>query len=306
MSTSGFHSQPIQWILDWDGTITKQDTLDSLVGIAASTKPGFPTKQHWDRVTQAYINDYIETLEKLAPQGRLPKDLLSEKDLLLKLRDVEQRSLDRVSSSGIFAGLSGRQLDDGATTAIVDKQVQLRNGFKHFLDLVRRRQVRYEDTMCILSVNWSRRFITACLRAADAKINLMCTLSNELDGINEDMPSKGHIGAAEERVIISSGDKLRELERIRRQIAVSGRQAVIVYVGDSWTDIECLLAADLGICIRDEPMGSSQKKLAEALQRLGIACPHLKDFHDIGVQRVAWARDFEEIWEWIESNAPES
>jgi len=74
-----------------------------------------------------------------------------------------------------------------------------------------------------------------------------------------------------------------------------------VYVGDSWTDIECLLAADLGICIRDSPMGSSQAKLAEALTRLGISCLRLKDYKDADEWGVVWASDFAEICDWVES-----
>ena len=97
--------------------------------------------------------------------------------------------------------------------------------------------------------------------------------------------------------IVSSSDKLRRLEDIRQ----NAKGNPIVYVGDSWTDIECLLAADLGICIRDEPMGSSQRQLAEALERLGVECPRLKErvVGDDGM--LFWARDYTEIQECMKS-----
>ena len=74
-----------------------------------------------------------------------------------------------------------------------------------------------------------------------------------------------------------------------------------VYIGDSWTDIESLLAADLGICIRDDPMGSSQRKLAEALERLSIPCPRLRDWEQNDEPSVVWVSDFGEIMDWIET-----
>lgn len=46
---------------------------------------------------------------------------------------------------------------------------------------------------------------------------------------------------------------------------------LVVYIGDSTTDLECLLAADVGICMRDaEAMGSSQRELAETCVRIGV------------------------------------
>lgn len=46
---------------------------------------------------------------------------------------------------------------------------------------------------------------------------------------------------------------------------------LVVYIGDSTTDLECLLAADVGICMRDaEAMDSSQRELAETCVRIGV------------------------------------
>jgi 2-hydroxy-3-keto-5-methylthiopentenyl-1-phosphate phosphatase len=302
MSTKAIqNNQPIHWILDWDGTITKKDTLDSLVSIAATAKPTFPTREHWTSVSQAYIDDYSRTLKQLSPDGSLPTTVVEEKRLLEKLREVEQRSLDRVSSSGIFAGLTGQAINTGAHQVIASHQVELRNGSSSFFQYI---HSQGSDPV-ILSVNWSRHFIRSCLSAASISLPRSCIHTNELDQIDSGNPSNGHIVSADPSgdVIISSGDKLRTLEQMRTSHfhARSGETTPIVYVGDSWTDIECLLAADLGICIRDEPVGSSQRKLMEALERLGVECPRLRDWKNSDAKGIAWARDFCEIKDWVDS-----
>ncbi|KAI4699613.1 hypothetical protein J4E81_004640 [Alternaria sp. BMP 2799] len=291
-------SSPIYWILDWDGTITKKDTLDALVNISAATKPNFPTHDHWNSVSKAYMDDYTATLAQLAPNGTLPSTISAEKQLLAQMRAVEQRSLDRVSSSGIFAGLTRDTIDAGAKQAVHSRAVELRTGFESFFRHVQ--HDRKEDGFMLLSVNWSRTFIKSCLGEADiVDVPTSSVMANELDNVEAGEPSTGRIISTvhdDAGIIMSSGDKLEKMKHTQ----LKGQ---IVYVGDSWTDIECLLAADLGICIRDEPMGGSQKKLAESLTRLGVSCPHLSNFKEADEWGVVWARDFAEIQDWIASKS---
>lgn len=288
-------SQPIHWVLDWDGTITRRDTLDALVNIAASAKPDSPVLEEWNRVSEAYTADYTAALGRLTPGGKLPSPIHEEKQLLKALASVERTSLDRVSASKIFAGLTQKLLEEGASNAIKSKKVEIRNGFADFLRL---KQVRNHDTLHLLSVNWSRHFISACLKAASTPVDKTSILANELDGIDANRTSHGIISpkGEAEMSIISSSDKLECMTRLKKQDKRS-----IVYMGDSWTDIECLLEADLGICIRDEPMGSSQKKLAERLESLGVHCPHLSDLRETDVWQVAWTRDFADIRVWLDA-----
>ena len=72
----------------------------------------------------------------------------------------------------------------------------------------------------------------------------------------------------------------------------------IVYIGDSWTDFECLLAADLGICTHDDPPTSTQRKLMDSFQRVGVHCPHMQDLKEADDWGVVWAEDFTEILQW--------
>ncbi|KAF2854809.1 hypothetical protein T440DRAFT_243653 [Plenodomus tracheiphilus IPT5] len=287
---------PIHWVLDWDGTITQHDTLSTLVSVASSTKPSFPTSEHWSRVTKAYLKDYNNTLSRLASNGKLPSTLPEENKLLHHMRVVEERSLTRVSESGIFADLTWEDIHKGAGQAVRKQEVSLRTGYTAFYEEFVNQDTRQIDEITILSVNWSSHFIASCLSASHPSLPVPQILSNELEGLSPSIPttpSSGHILPT----IISSGDKLQQLQRLRSE---NGRSRPIVYVGDSWTDIEAILAADLGICIRDEPMGSSQRQLAEALERLGVECSRLGEGREREGEggRAAWASDWEEIRLW--------
>ncbi|KNG49016.1 haloacid dehalogenase-like hydrolase protein [Stemphylium lycopersici] len=208
--------QPMHWILDWDGTITTKDTLDTLVHISSTRKPDFPTTDHWNRVSQAYMDDYSATLKLLVPDGLLPTTVRDEKRLLGQMRHVELRSLERVSDSGIFAGLTEQTIDEGAGKAIQSGQVQLRNHFSSFHKHV---QESKGQTFNILSVNWSRHFIWSCLGAAGVTVPCDAIVSNELDSISAGEASGGRIVSAVtayRNLIVSSGDKLQTLEQMPR------------------------------------------------------------------------------------------
>ncbi len=292
---------PIHWVLDWDGTLTERDTLHALVNIAANCKPTSPVLEEWTRVSRAYIADYENTLQVYAPGASLPSTVADEKALLGVLEAVEQRSVDRVSASAIFKGLTLDDLEKGAAEAVETDTVHLREGCTHFLSHVQSRKGLKEggpDATSILSVNWSRRFIAGCLRAARVNHDhpiLTSIYSNELEVLEPGQTTSGRICVDPDTRIISSGDKLVQLELLRQKGSKTPQPVPVVYVGDSWTDLECLLAADMGICIRDEPMTSTQKKLQDSLARVGVECVRL---HAGSVRGVVWVRSFEEIIEW--------
>lgn len=98
--------------------------------------------------------------------------------------------------------------------------------------------------------------------------------------------------------IVSSADKLAYLQNLRLANPYTMHPTPVIYIGDSWTDFEALLAADLGICIRDDPVGSSQATLKGSFERLGIECPHIMEREKCGEWGVVWARGFDEIVEW--------
>jgi hypothetical protein len=71
--------------------------------------------------------------------------------------------------------------------------------------------------------------------------------------------------------------------------------SIVAYVGDSLTDIECLLEAGVGIIIINEGKVS---KVKELLEQNKVAVKHVSDFQQAEVEGQTtkwWARDFVEI-----------
>lgn len=296
-------SAPIHWIFDWDGTLTKRDTLDALVNLAAKHRATSLIAEKWKAITDAYFADYERTLAA----HTLPSTVSEEKDFVRKLESVEQKSIDRVSNSGIFAGLTPKEIESGAAEAIASNQVQIREGchdfFRHLRSRVDGRNAR-PDAVNILSVNWSQRFIAACLRSADLDFGrsaLELIYSNELEGIRRGEEASGRICVDTECRMISSRDKLGRLEQLRKNDMTTGIPIPLIYIGDSWTDFECLLAADLGICVRDDPITSTQQRLLDCFTRLGVRCPRLRDAEEVDSWRVVWIKDYCEILDWMQS-----
>lgn len=290
-------NQEIHWMLDWDGTITKKDTLDALVHVAEEKKPSAMISKKWEEVVDAYLKDYQTMFKKLAPDGHLPTSFEEEKEMLHSLEEVEQRSLDRVYGYGVFQGLTLDDLERGAIEAITYRRVQIREGYNEFLQA----RTNPKRPLNIISVNWSARFIEACLKAANISSNIGAISSNEI-GVDGCITASSPFQLSDVKALVSSRHKFQvfSLNRTACDIA-NGYSYPAVYIGDSWTDLECLLAAELGICIRDEPMTSAQQKLADSLRRLGVNCARLKGTKNTDSWSIVWASDFYEIAEWIKT-----
>ena len=93
-------------------------------------------------------------------------------------------------------------------------------------------------------------------------------------------------------VLASSGDKLAALRAIMQRRAEHDDHGdrPVLYVGDSTTDLECLLWGR-GIVISEDG-GSSA---IQTLQRIGYDVPRLKDAGPAA--SLAWAVGFDEIRE---------
>jgi len=110
---------------------------------------------------------------------------------------------------------------------------------------------------------------------------------------------------SQEAGIYVSADKAREMadmvQQQRNRILQQGPGGTkpdlrTIYVGDSLPDLECLLAADIGILIRTATMDSEQHELSKALRRLGISFSWLGHYtQQRKAARLWWAQDLEEI-----------
>lgn len=297
----------IRLVLDWDGTLTKKDTLHLVAAIgydhnrSASLRP-------WDDIVQAYISDYKKHAAQYSPALQDRRTAIEESCWLASLKEVERRSIERVRTAGIFKGVTEENVVSASRSAVQEGKLQLRPGSLQLLNALNtssQASSRAAPPVSILSVNWSARFIKACLATAlttsgspdHIMLDAIPIYANELP-LDEDQPTS---------YICTSEDKLAKLEQVREE----DQNAAIVYVGDSATDFDCLVAADIGICVRDEPLGSGQKELKDTLERVGIEISRLEpeafeklekgsglDSHDEGQshkRKIWWVSDLDEI-----------
>ncbi|EKG14794.1 hypothetical protein MPH_08069 [Macrophomina phaseolina MS6] len=304
---------PIHLVLDWDGTTTRRDTLHFLGKICADSAHYRSIKQDdapstatsWDDIVKAYLDDFNAHLSSYRPEKARRTTIADEKAWLASLEAVESSSLRRVEEAAIFKGVTAEGVRNGAVKAVNSGELELRPGWSALLG--------QGIKTTILSVNWSATFIRECLRAAAAKepdaeslqqaVERITILANEIDGLSDPHGSSGllnppHPGAeGEKRGIRTSADKIANMPTPVKY----GGEELVVYVGDSATDFEALLAADVGICVRDEDEPSSgQKELAEALTRVGIEQHRIKLLAEMppaddSAVRVYWAKNLQEV-----------
>ncbi|KAI5237163.1 hypothetical protein E4T43_08157 [Aureobasidium subglaciale] len=307
--------RPIHLILDWDGTLTCKDSL-SLVGSIAYYANSSKSLPPWSDFVTGYMNDYTEHATQYYPQSTARTTIDQERQWLASLVPVEDKSVRRVESSGIFKGVKAGHVDHIATSSVRNADLRLRN---HWDSLFRTVLSNPSNQISILSVNWSARFIRQSLLSASSQITLghRDTLSAYIENIqinsneisNLDLPegSDGKLSKDSSTGIRTSADKLANMPTSCRQFLNTssperkpedGDEEVVVYIGDSATDLEALLAADVGICIRDDPIGSSQRELADTLTRIGV---EIKDIGE-GVHKrtrgehvVYWTQDYGDV-----------
>ncbi|GME62868.1 hypothetical protein GTA08_BOTSDO03052 [Neofusicoccum parvum] len=301
---------PVHLVLDWDGTTTHHDTLHFLGKICADHARARSNKQDdapasWDDIAKAYVDDLAAHASSYRPALSQRSTIAEEKAWLASLDLVDARSIRRVEDAGIFKGVTAAAVKSGAVKAVETGELALRDGWADLL--------AQATKITVLSVNWSAAFIRESLRAAaardrDAEVLLQAVdridiLANEIDGLDDPHGSSGLLNSCksnadgESNGIRTSADKLANMPTPAKY----GGDALVVYVGDSATDFEALLAADVGICIRDEDEPSSgQRELAETLARVGVEEHRIKLLAEMppaddSAVRVYWAKNLREV-----------
>lgn len=237
------------------------------------------------------------------------------------IKPVEEASLARVASSGIFAGVTLETLRNLAQRCITDHNVILRPGWKRLIEHTQASWLAHRTgEVHIISVSWSEVFIQACLEVAGGKGMVeeggeghVSVFANEVDGDGEGRVVPGAEGGG---LMLTSGDKERVVRRLensyREQWKGSSVRVVSVYVGDSVTDVGGLMACDVGVCVRDEEGRESgeQMELRESLERIGVEVRwigemEVGDLEGLEKRRVDdeekkvmwWAKGLEEVVE---------
>lgn len=313
--------RPIHLLLDWDGTLTRKDTLSLVGSIAYHANPD-TSLPPWSTFVDGYINDYTEHAKRYEPITSARTSLDQERQWLASLTPVENKSVHRVESSGIFKRVKASHVDHIAASSTKSGDLQLRS---HWHLLFHALLSNPSNKISILSVNWSARFIRQSLLSASSNltspetdslnsyIQTMGIEANEISNLEHPDGSDGRLSKDSSTGIRTSGDKLLRLplrcqqklgKSITARDSVEQEEEIIVYIGDSATDLEALLAADVGICIKDEPIGSGQKELFDTLQRIGVKVRHIDEGIDVK-QRIEnvvyWTCGFDEVTKALSS-----
>ncbi|TLS28555.1 hypothetical protein PpBr36_00385 [Pyricularia pennisetigena] len=287
-------------VLDFDGTITAKDSISCLgeFGVSHQQK----RRRHdltstWERIVSEYVADHKTHVSAYSPAeaDRLTHD--EERAFLHSLQHVDVKSLGRVADSKLFEGCTADDLYAAGQEAVRIGKVAPRKGFAEFVAAMRGAGA----SLSILSVNWSAAFIRGVLSQCGAVV-IDDVVSNEITADGK-IGSLGD-GAEAGTPMMTSLHKLKALQA--RSTASAGddetKPKTTVYFGDSTTDLECLLAADIGIVMANDENSS----LLRALSRLGFDIPHALDVSrsqqkgptTVGNRRrLAWATSFTEVLE---------
>lgn len=284
-------AQPLHVFLDFDGTLTTADTTKKLVGLGHRHNRQHNTDvREWEEIVVAYVEDMEHHAVTYEPQAKQRRSIEEECAFLASLKEIERRSVRRVETAGIFRGLTVQAIDKYALEEVQSGGVLFRDGWDTMLALVH----RDGGSIGLISANWSAVWIRQCLYHA-SRVDVREILKNLRIYANEivdlDKPG-GASGEIIKTMINTSRDKGRVLQERRQEIG----DGVILYVGDSPTDLEALTTADIGIIIRDDPITSGQKELADICERLQVGINEFVQF--VQNQKsicLWWARDFEHI-----------
>ena len=316
-------SRPVLLLLDWDGTLTLKSTLGLIASI--STHPSI--HPNLSGLSKAYSDDLKIHEQKYRLQKKDRKSLSDELEYLESLEAVERASIQRIEVSGILKDVCARDVDAAADEAVERRKFVLRRGWGKMIESVQQRNGRTG----IISVAWSAHFISTALaisattppaKGTAIKLDEVVIRANEIlaDG-------SGRLDRyfwSEDRGIWTGDGKVRVMDEMVDSFIESegegeGAKPRVVYVGDSPTDLGCLMNADVGVCVRDGDGGltGEQEALREVLGRVGVGCVHVREFRkwnigeesrgrigqgveegeNEGQRTLWWARDFEEVCE---------
>ncbi|CAG8466073.1 3928_t:CDS:2 [Paraglomus occultum] len=280
-------------VTDFDETVTLEDTTCEIAKLAynkrarknicpmtivekqlqqiqTSNDYPYPCPPLWSYFVNLYLKERADFIFKWRQNN--PHYTLSDfYSLLSSLSLVENNSLDRVESYHCLTGICASELYS------CGKCIPKRPGV---VECIRSFVQKDNRSVYVLSTNWSTDLILGAL--SDVGVEKGIIMSNDLDFDLEGEYATGKIT----RKVVTGTDKLK----LFKKLDIS-KGMLTVYVGDSDTDLPCLLAADVGIV-----MGNNYS-LKKNCERLGIELVN-------GLSRVTAAtndkRELYRVKDWFE------
>lgn len=272
-------------LTDWDETVSAHDTLALIAPPDGATS--------FAQLSEAYMRDLDAHTARHAKGSTLEE----RARYLASLDEVELASQSRVEASGLFRGFDPAAMDERARRHVV-----FRRGWSEAAQWA-----GAHTSLHVISVGWSARFIAAALsteQGGRCRPRSICANEIELDtaGRGTGRLTKSRDCSPEGRSGIRvAQDKVREL----RRICQAHSHDVVVYCGDSNTDLLAMCEADVALLFGEAD--SLRKTLAEmgmAVLAPGDALPggrafvHVRDWatalpilQDLHAQRTACSKD---------------
>lgn len=313
----------IQLVLDFDGTITTEDTtatiggkcLEKAIELAPAGLSEDELPKPMSYYSDKYMQDYRAWKESQTEPRAKRQTVADEISYLSQSRQVEIDSFLRVRQAVLSVpgctrdfehndSLRNQFMMDAGREAVRSGEVKIRD-YDALTSLIKSADDG-DNEWGIVSVSWSRWFILGVLvesglldegrvdeKASDIKCNELLS------------PFSGDI-------ICSAADKAQSLAKILTHwtserlenddpMRERAKQAapITIYVGDSSTDIGCLTHASIGLYIcRD----SSTDSVVQMLTRVGIEVQPLQDQSPPENKTVYTIKGFDEALEWFNGN----
>ncbi|KAN0060905.1 hypothetical protein ACQY0O_006639 [Thecaphora frezii] len=266
--------------VDWDETITAQDTL-SLIAPPAGTQEKGHDFAHY---TDAYMADLSAHELAFGVRDSLEKQLA----FLESIDEVEKKSVTRVEEGGLFSGVRMQDILQRA------ESVSFRDGWESADEWLIEKAAKGLIELDVISVGWSAAFIQQALAQRRTKsavavpegvavprvicaneVEMKTNEDGELVGTGRLTKSKdaasvvqGGAGEASRSGIRTGFHKVEELKRLCSRFEATS--PVSVYIGDSNTDLPCLLECRYGLV-----MGGNES-LRATIERIGLQSKVIK------------------------------
>ncbi|KAI0187309.1 HAD-like domain-containing protein [Xylaria flabelliformis] len=309
--------------LDFDGTITTEDTVAHLANFAlhfqskhqphdpSSTPASTPINDgplveaatqegdkgdlssRWDEVVHAYVSDYKSHASSYTPCESDRRCVEDEIAFQRSQKHVETKSLGRINECALFRGISRDAFREAGRELVSDGTVRLRPGFAGFVRAALAKGWRVN----VVSVNWSAAFIQGACGFAEDEVRVFANEVREGDGavLGPGVLAGDGLLVVDERNdepprsrnLTNSRDKRDAVREVMRKHDADDKP--FFYFGDSTTDMECLLEATRGVVIADDESST----LINTLRRIGKRVPHVRDAG--ANDELVWASNFEEV-----------
>ncbi|TGJ86852.1 hypothetical protein E0Z10_g1924 [Xylaria hypoxylon] len=317
--------------LDFDGTITTEDTVTHLANFALrfqsegglqgdgqsihnpssssistqlrdSPLSDVSTQERgkddlssrWNDVVHAYISDYKSHVSSYAPCALDRQCVEDEITFLRSQKHVETRSLGRINECALFQGISRDAFREAGRRLVRDGTVRLRPGFTEFIRTALAKGWRVN----VVSVNWSAAFIEGACGFAEGEIYVFANEVREDDG--------AVLGPG-----VQAGDALLTDDRedpsrgkMGRNLTNSCDKHDVVREVMRKQDLQDKPFFYFGDsttdmeCLLEATRGvvianDEKSTLIQTLRRIGKRVPHVQDAE--GGEELVWASNFEEV-----------